>query len=159
MKLTNSNELCYGRCMVKNSTTMKEGIVKAYYAYFKGEDTKGRRMGVNAFKRTVQHNSGRIPHLFEHNRSDVIGLPIEFGQDENGAWFKSRLSNSERGQEARTLYEEGIYREHSMGYYILNSHFEGDVEIVDEAMLDHVSTVLRGAHREKEKRELLLLRQ
>ena len=132
--------------MLTNDVDTSTGRVKFYYANFETPDRYGRQMHTNAFNRTTKNNLDKIYHLNNHNDLVPIGKPIEFGKDNKGAWVVSQLSKNSDGQKALTLYQEGVYKYHSFGFYIINSTFEGDIEQVQEARIVEVSTVLYPAH-------------
>ena len=124
----------------------KEGIVSFYYANYNSIDAHGRRMSKTAFNRTVKNNFNRIRHLQNHNPDVIVGKPIEFGSDENGAYVISKLAKNTAGRDLLALYNDEIVNEHSFLAEIIKSHKEGDVEVVDEARLWEVSSVTWGAN-------------
>jgi len=132
--------------LVTNSIDEEARTVKFYYARFDSPDARGRIMHKNAFNRTITNNLDKIYHLNSHNEELPIGKPIEFGSDAKGAWCKSRLSKNSDGEKALQLYKEGVYKYHSVGFYILNSEDKEGNELVTEARIAEVSTVLYPAH-------------
>jgi len=132
--------------ILTNDVDVKTRKVKFYWASFDGKDRNGRVMLKNAFNRTIANNVDKVYHLKNHNENTILGKVIELGKDEKGAFAVSQLSNSTDGKNAIIHYDEGIYKYHSFGFYILNSHDEGGVEMVDEAKVIEVSTVLHPAH-------------
>jgi len=129
-----------------NDVDTEKGKVKFYFSRTDSPDHHGRRMNKNAFNRSFNNNLDQIYHLRMHNQSDVIGKVIEFGTDNSGAWVVSKLSQNTAGRDSLILYNEGIYKYHSFGWYLINSHKEGDIQIVEEAKVIEVSTVLHPAH-------------
>ena len=129
-----------------NDVDTKQGKVKFYFSRTETPDKFSRQMKKNAFNRSFNNNMDQIYHLRMHNQSDVIGKVIEYGTDETGAWVVSKLSQNTAGRDSLILYDEGIYKYHSMGFYLVNSHQEGNIEIVEEAKVVEVSTVLHPAH-------------
>ncbi len=132
--------------MLTNDVDTKKGLVKFYYARFDSPDANNRLMHKNAFNRTVTNNIDKIYHLNNHEPTMIIGKPQEFGKDEKGAWVVSKLSQNSDGRKALTLYDEGVYKFHSFGYYIINSSDADGTELVTEARIAEVSTVLYPAH-------------
>jgi HK97 family phage prohead protease len=124
----------------------KKGIVSFYFADFNSVDAHGRRMHKNAFNRTFNNNFKRMVHLFNHDQNIIIGKPLEVGTDQNGAFMVSKLSNTDKGREVLTLYEENILNEHSFGFIIKNSTQEDKVEVVNELQMYEASTVTWGAN-------------
>lgn len=124
----------------------KKGIVSFYFADFNSVDSHGRRMGEKSFNRTIKNNAEKMYHLFGHDPNQVIGKPLELGTDDKGAYMTSKLLNTPRGQEVLEGYREGIYNQHSFKAYIINSHDEDNVEVVDELQMVEASTVLEAAN-------------
>jgi len=129
-----------------NSIDTDKKEVTFYFARFDSPDKRGRKMDSKAFNRSFKNNINQIYHLNNHNQEQPIGRIIAFGTDEKGAWVTSKLSDSTAGQDALIRYNEGIYKYHSFGFYIVNSVSEGDTELVTEARVIEVSTVLQPAH-------------
>jgi len=138
-------EYSEGLLKVNDVDTLK-GNVKFYFSRFDTPDKNGRLMGKTAFNRTIKNNKDMIYHLLNHNPESIIGKPIEFGTDKNGMWVVSKMSKNDIGQRSLKLYQEGVYKYHSFGFYIVNSQMEKDIEIVNEAKIVEVSTVLYPAH-------------
>ena len=132
--------------MLTNDVDIKQGLVKFYYARFDSPDKHHRVMHKNAFNRTIKNNNEKIYHLNNHSPYHPIGKPQEFGTDEKGAWVISKLSQNADGQKALQLYDEGVYKYHSFGFFIINSVQDGENELVTEAKIAEVSTVLYPAH-------------
>lgn len=124
----------------------KKGEVAFYFANFKTPDRNGRLMHRNAFNRTIKGNFQNMVHLLNHDPNAIIGKPIRIETDENGAFMVSKLSKNDLGRNALTMYEEGIYNQHSFGFEILNSTVEKDFELVKEVRMWEASTVTWGAH-------------
>ena len=126
----------------------KKGIVSFYFADFNSVDAHGRRMDKNAFNRTFKNNQKRFAHLLNHDINIMIGKPLEVGTDEKGAFMVSQLSKNSHGKDALILYEEGIIKEHSFGFRIVDSIEENGVEIVNELQMFEASSVTWGANPE-----------
>jgi len=125
----------------------KRGIVSFYFANFQTPDTNKRIMHKNAFNRTFNASADRLKHYKNHDRGIVLGKVLELGKDEKGSFAVSQLSKSDEGRNMLVQYNEGLINEHSFGFEILNSHPDGDIEVVDEVRLWEVSTMTGwGAH-------------
>ena len=128
----------------------KKGIVSFYFADFNSIDAHGRRMDKNAFNRTFKNNFNRFAHLLNHNENMIIGKPLEVGKDTKGAYMVSQISKTSHGKDALILYEEGILKEHSFGFRIINSNVENnngeEVEVVTELQMFEASSVTWGAN-------------
>ena len=145
--MSKDNNIYYAEAVLqKNSINEEKGEVTFYFARFDSPDKRNRKMDSKAFNRSFKNNIDQIYHLNNHNEEAPIGRILAFGTDDKGAWVTSKLSNSTAGRDALIRYSEGIYKHHSFGFYITNSHTDGDVEIVTEAKVVEVSTVLHPAH-------------
>lgn len=97
-------------------------IVKGYFASFDTLDSDFDVIRKGAFKKSIQENgvnsSGnrRIAHLRNHDWDRQIGKLLELGEDEKGLFFVSQLGRSTEGKDALLDYQDGILREHSIGF-------------------------------------------
>lgn len=126
----------------------KDGIVSGYFASFREKaDAHGDIFSTKAFNRSVSHfksaNNSRISHLYQHR--EPVGKLIELGTDEKGLYFVSKLSKSTLGRDVLTMYEEGILKEHSVGFYTVGEEQKSEYNLITEAKLIEGSTVLWGA--------------
>ena len=124
----------------------KQGIVKAYFAVFGNIDSDGDIIEPVAFTKTIMERgpegNDRIKHFKWHSTKDVPGKLQELGEDEFGAWFVSKLSNTTLGKDTLIEYEEGIITEHSHGFEIIkNDHDESNINHIRESKLWEVSTL------------------
>ncbi len=87
-------------------------------------------------------------HLLNHNPNIILGKPQEVGTDDKGAWMVSKLSQATVGRDALIQYAEKIYNEHSFMFRIVKSHFNGDIEVVEELQMFEASTVTWGVHQD-----------
>jgi hypothetical protein len=114
-----------------------------------------------AFAKSLQergaNSSGnrKIAHLRNHDWEHQIGKFLEMEEDEFGLRFVAQLGRSTKGQDALLDYQDGILREHSIGFnyvadkiklvedstYALGGHYE-----VTEVKLWEVSGVTFGAN-------------
>ena len=73
-----------------------------------------------------------------HNWNEQIGKFLELKEDEKGLRFVAKLGTSQRGEDALRDYQEGILREHSIGFrYVsdgLNWVNEDKNDVDDEEM-------------------------
>jgi len=125
----------------------KEGIVSGYYAAFDSIDADNDVIKKGAFKKSIQErgplSSGnrRIAHLRNHDWDRQIGKILELDEDEYGLKFTSKMGRSTEGKDALLDYQDGILREHSIGFnyigdkvkYIEDSEFsdKGHFEITE----------------------------
>ena len=97
-------------------------IVKGYFASFNTLDSDYDVIRKGAFKKSIQENgpnsagNRRIAHLRNHDWDRQIGKILELYEDEKGLVFVSQLGRSTEGNDALLDYQDGILREHSIGF-------------------------------------------
>jgi len=69
-----------------------KGIITMYVNAFNNVDSDGDVSLPGSFNRTIKNNFNRIKHLFNHDRSEIIGLPLEFIPDSFGLKVISQLN-------------------------------------------------------------------
>jgi HK97 family phage prohead protease len=132
----------------------KRGIVELYANAFNNKDADGDVSLPGSFNRTIKNNFNRIKHLFNHDRSKFVGLPLEMKADDFGLKVTSQLNMATKlGQDvfADYLFFEKMERspEHSIGARILDYEKNEDIApgyIVKEWHLLEYSTVPFGAN-------------
>jgi HK97 family phage prohead protease len=139
----------------------KNRIVKGYGSAFDVIDSDMDVIRRGAFAKSLQergaNSSGnrKIAHLRNHDWEHQIGKFLEMEEDEFGLRFVAQLGRSTKGQDALLDYQDGILREHSIGFnyvtdkikFVEDSTFnsEGHFEIT-EVKLWEVSGVTFGAN-------------
>ena len=128
--------------------------VCGYFSTWDTIDTYNERMMKGCYAKSIAENGPastrpRIQHLYNHNSWD--GMPIAkidvLKEDEIGLYFESVFAKTQRGNDVLTLYQEGILREHSVGYKTIQvRRMEGQPAEVQEVKLYEGSTVLWGAN-------------
>lgn len=104
----------------------KEGIVKGYFASFDTLDADYDVIRKGAFTKSIKENgpnslgNRRIAHLRNHDWDRQIGKILELYEDEKGLVFVSKLGRSTEGKDALYDYQDGILREHSIGFNYIN---------------------------------------
>ncbi len=89
-----------------------KGIVVIYLNAFNLEDTDGDISLPGSFKRTFKNNGDRIQHWLNHNRDQLIGVPIKLGEDDYGAYAHSQLNMKK--QLSRDVFEDyKLFAEHN----------------------------------------------
>jgi HK97 family phage prohead protease len=96
------------------------------------------RAGV--FDKSIRQGSGKIPILVTHNRmSPPVGVFAGVDPDAKAFVFRARISNTQGGDDALTLIEDGALSGVSVGASIFNNRaFRGGVERV-EARVNEIS--------------------
>jgi len=129
-----------------------KGIVIGYLSRFGNVDSDGDRMIKGAFKKSINENGPesshpRIAHLFQHNPNIPIGKFMRLEEDEKGLLFESKISKTPQGKDVLTLYKEGILKEHSIGFNILDDDMDDDgVREIKAVKLWEGSVVTFGAN-------------
>lgn len=119
-----------------------KGIVSFYYSAFNNVDLVGDIVTPSAFIKTVSENFKHIYHNRDHN--EAVGKPLEFGQDNKGAYVVSQLAiKTEDGLDCFEQYKAGIIKGHSMEYNAIKWSYDEikDVRTITEAKLWGVTSV------------------
>jgi HK97 family phage prohead protease len=102
-------------------------IVKGYLSAFDVKDSDEDVIRKGAFGHSIKqrgpeaNGNRRIAHLRNHDWEQQIGKFLELHEDERGLVFVSQLGTSSKGEDALRDYEDGILREHSIGFnYVKN---------------------------------------
>ena len=112
-------------------------IVKGYLSSFNTLDSDNDIIRKGAFKKSLQErgidasSNRKIAHLRNHDWEQQIGLFKELKEDDFGLYFVSELGRSTKGNDALLDYQDGILREHSIGFnYVKDKikHVEDDSE-------------------------------
>lgn len=146
----------YKSCdLVLKNVDQAQGIVSGYFSAFGNVDYHNDRILPGAYRKSIQergpqpNRESKIHHLLEHNTGEPIGKLLELGEDNVGLYFVSQISKAGKGPDVLIRYQEGIYKEHSVGIYIDKNKAPRDskgVREVREALLIEGSTVLMGAN-------------
>gem|GEM_PF-375852 len=130
--------------------------VCGYFASFNTKDSDGDMFAPGCFAKSINENSDRIMHLLQHNTLQPIGRPSVLKEDNTGLYFETPIANTQLGDDVLQLYRDGVYKEHSVGFEMINasgSHqslVDSDqsepVNIIKEARLWEGSTVTWGAN-------------
>lgn len=132
---------------------LSKRIIMAYASIFNNVDSGGDRILPGAFAKTISENGptgkNRIMHLWQHDREEILGKPSVIKEDETGLYFETKLIDTELGNDALKMYQEGILTEHSIGYNTVKAEWskqpgEEGVYNLLELRLFEVSTVTWG---------------
>ena len=134
-------------------------IVKGYLSSFDTLDSDSDIIRKGAFAKSINErgvnakNNRRIAHLRNHDWEQQIGLFTELGEDTKGLYFVSQLGRSTKGTDALLDYQDGILREHSIGFNYVKGKIEkiedkdnGDFFEIKEVKLWEGSGVTFGAN-------------
>ena len=121
-KLSNNNYRC--KNFLFQLSDLDEGTrqVKGYFSTFDNLDSDGDVIRQGAFSKSITESgpnatgNRRIAHLRDHDFTHQIGRLDELGEDTKGLYFVSTLGRSTKGSDALADYQDGIIREHSIGF-------------------------------------------
>lgn len=138
----------------------KNGIVEGYFSGFNNVDSDSDRILQGAFSKSIKEHgpssesNRKIAHLAYHDTRRPIGVIQELKEDSTGLHFVSKMGSHTEGQDFLKMYEEGLIREHSIGFNYISDKIkeskEGDQTIWDiqEVKLWEGSAVVFGANSE-----------
>jgi len=120
-------------------TDIDEGSrkVKGYFSDFDTIDSDRDIIRKGSFKRSIDargpksEGNRKIAHLRNHDWNQSIGFINELTEDSKGLGFVSTLGRSTKGNDALLDYQDGILREHSIGF----AYVKGKIEKVEDDTL------------------------
>jgi len=105
----------------------ESGIVEGYFSGFGNIDSDQDRILSGAFSKSIKEHgpdsssNRKIAHLAYHDTTRPLGVIQELKEDETGLYFRSKMGSHTEGQDFLKMYQEGIIREHSIGFnYIVD---------------------------------------
>jgi uncharacterized protein len=132
--------------------------VKVYLSAFGNIDSDNDRIIKGAFAKSIKErgpestSNRQIAYLRMHDWNKQIGKMLELSEDDYGLLAVAQLGKSTIGQDAMYDYQEGIIREHSIGFrYVIDKMKMNDAENcfdVFEVELWEGSAVTFGANSE-----------
>lgn len=125
---------------------LSKRTVTGYFAAFNNVDSDGDIILPGAFKKTLKENKERIQHLLQHNITHPIAKIMSLGEDQKGLLFTSLMSESTLGNDTLIQLQEGILREHSIGFSTIKEQRQDDHNELIELKLWEGSTVTFGAN-------------
>lgn len=130
----------------------KRGIVSGLLNKYGFLDSDGDIIYPGAAKKTIAERgptgTDRIKHLRNHNPFEPVGRFTELADSNEGIPFISQMSKSTSGRDTLIMYEEGILKEHSIGFKTIKSQDNEDTggRHIYEIALWEGSTVTWGAN-------------
>lgn len=130
----------------------EEGTFTGYASTFTSQpDSYGDVVDKGAFKKTIKENRNRIKVLWNHDRYEPIGKPVEMAEDDYGLLVKGKLTlGVQRAREVLALMKDGVINEMSIGYDTIAEKWEGEkpnrVRHLKELKLFDVSPVTYAAN-------------
>jgi len=111
-----------------------KGTVLFYASAFDLKDSDDDIIRMGSFSKSIAEigpqSSGnrKIAHLRNHDWTKQIGLPYLMEEDATGLLVGSKMGRSDDGKNALLDYEDGILREHSIGF----NYVDGKIQFVKE---------------------------
>lgn len=134
-------------------------IVKGYLSSFNTKDSDSDVIRKGAFKKSIKErgveskSNRKIAHLRNHDWEQQIGVFKELAEDDYGLYFVSQLGRSTKGTDALLDYQDGILREHSIGFNYVDGKISkkeddehGEYYEIKEVILWEGSGVTFGAN-------------
>jgi HK97 family phage prohead protease len=135
--------------------------VAVYLAKFGNVDSDNDVIQKGAFKKSLQErgvssqSNRKIAFLRHHDWEHQIGTFVKLQEDDNGLFAVGRLGTSTKGEDAWRDYQDGIIREHSIGFQRISdktkfvkdtSNPAGGFTLLQEVKLWEGSAVTFGAN-------------
>lgn len=150
----------------KESTEIKDisndkREVAIYLSKFGNIDSDNDMIKKGAFKKSIKENgpgsksNRKIQFLRHHDWTKQIGLFESLQEDEIGLFAVARLGTSSLGEDAWRDYQEGIIREHSIGFQYISDKIkwvkdpeskQGGYNLIQEVRLFEGSAVTFGSN-------------
>lgn len=93
-----------------------QGIIKGYASVFGNIDSDGDIMDKGSFTKTLSENKQRVKFLWQHRMDMPLGKVLDVKEDEIGVPFEAKISNTQLGEDAKTLIKDGVLNEFSVGF-------------------------------------------
>lgn len=135
--------------------------VEGYFAAFNNVDSDNDRILQGAFAKSIQEHgpnsasNRKIAHLAYHDTRRPLGVLEELKEDSKGLYFRSKMGTHTEGDDFLKMYQEGIIREHSIGFNYLADKItavedeeKGTIWDISEVKLWEGSAVVFGANSE-----------
>lgn len=122
-------------------------VVTGYLSKFGNIDQHNDIMDEKAFNKTLSERKDDIFFLNQHNWQQPHGKFAELYTDSYGLKFVSNpLPDTSYSKDTLVLYEEGILKEHSVGFITEKDEYKDGVRTIKEVKLYEGSNVTLGAN-------------
>lgn len=122
-------------------------VVTGYLSKFGNIDQHNDIMDEKAFNKTLSERKSDIFFLNQHNWQQPHGKFAELYTDSYGLKFVSNpLPDTSYSKDTLVLYEEGIIKEHSVGFITEKDEYKDGVRTIKEVKLYEGSNVTLGAN-------------
>ena len=116
----------------------ESGIVEGYFSGFGNIDSDQDRILSGAFSKSIKEHgpdsssNRKIAHLAYHDTTRPLGVLQELKEDQTGLYFRSKMGSHTEGQDFLKMYQEGIIREHSIGFNYIGDKIKQTTETDEE---------------------------
>jgi len=118
-------------------------IIDGYGATFNDIDDGNDQIKQGAFAKTLVDRKGRIAFCFQHDIYNAVGKILIIQEDQKGLFLSVMISAAE--DDLQIKLKEEIYKELSIGYKVIESHYEQingkNIRVITEIKLYEVSIV------------------
>ena len=115
-------------------------MIGAFTSY-NNEDAYGDIGRRGMFTKTWAENFKRIKHLLNHDVTKPIGKIEKLWDDNQYAYYKSKVGTHKQGDDALEMAESGLINEHSYGYVVVRQKKSGKVRELLEVKQLELSSV------------------
>lgn len=106
-------------------TSGRHGTISGYFVpfdhsrgnFYEEVFRKGAFAGTIARRKATGHP---FPLLLNHDFNSIIGMIIDIGEDEHGAYFTADFFPTEKAQEARNMVKAGVLWQFSCGFDVID---------------------------------------
>ena len=146
----------YSQKATDESFEITDRTVKGYFASFGNIDSDNDMFIKGAFAKSIQERgvksegNRKIAHLAFHDMNRPIGTIKTLEEDSKGLFFESVIGTHTDGEDMLKMYNEGIIREHSVGFQYMPDKMEEKTDFweLKEVKLWEGSAVTFGANSE-----------
>lgn len=118
----------------------ENGVIEGYASRFNEVDQGNDTIQKGAFSGSISKR--KVKMLWQHNRSEPIGVWDAMSEDETGLYVKGRvLDEVARGREALALVRAGAVDGLSIGYRAMDYAYDKDIRVLKQVDLFEVSLV------------------
>ncbi len=128
----------------------KGRVVTGYLSSFDNKDSDGDIIVKGAFEKSIVERKSDIFFLNQHNWQQPLSKFNVLIEDSKGLYFESEpLPNTSYANDVLELYDTGVLKEHSIGFYTVKGDYDRDTDIryIKEVKLLEGSVVTMGANR------------
>lgn len=120
--------------------------VEGYASVFNVPDQTGDIVQKGAFRKSLLKQK-RIPLLWQHMPSAVLGYVSELKEDDKGLWVKLAVcTQTFMGRDVSVLVKNGILTGLSIGFAVVKAGRLGKNRLLQEVILKEISIVTFPAH-------------